>query len=205
MATTQRPGSAPTRAWASAAASSMTCSQLSRTMTRERPVRWRAMSSAVDPDGWSSPRAGPDAPSAAAAAGATATGSVTPASSTNQAPPECWSRRRAAAASARRVLPTPPGPINVTKRLDSIASATCSSSVSRPRTQLRGSGRWPGSDGNAVGRAGAGCSAARVGSWSRLRASRSRKEDPGSIPSSLTRRSRISVKARSASAWRPAL
>ena len=205
VATTRRPGSAPTRAWARAAASSMTCSQLSRTMRRERPVRCRAMSSAVDPEGWSSPRAGPEAPRTAAAAGATAAGSVTPASSTNQAPPECWSRRRAAAATARRVLPTPPGPINVTKRLDSIASSTCSSSVLRPRKLLSGSGRLPISDGIADGRAGTGCFAVRVGSWSRMRVSRSRKEDPGSIPSSSTRRSRISVKARSASAWRPAL
>ena len=157
VATTQRPGSAPTRAWASAAASSMTCSQLSRTMTRERPVRWRAMSSAVDPEGWSSPRAGPETPRTAAAAGATAAGSVTPASSTSQAPPECRSRRRAAAATARRVLPTPPGPINVTKRLEPIALSTCSSSVLRPRKLLSGSGRLPGSEGDDGARAGAGC------------------------------------------------
>ena len=88
VATIRRPGSVPTRVWASAAASSMTCSQLSRTTTSERPARWRAMSSAVDPEGWSSPGAGPEAPERTQPQpGRRLSGSVTPASSTSQAPP----------------------------------------------------------------------------------------------------------------------
>ncbi len=55
-------------------------------------------------------------PSTAATASGTAAGSATAASSKNQTPSGNSSASRAATSSARRVLPTPPTPVNVTNR-----------------------------------------------------------------------------------------
>ena len=55
-------------------------------------------------------------PSTAATASGTAAGSVTAASSKNQTPSGNSSASRAATSVARRVLPTPPTPVNVTNR-----------------------------------------------------------------------------------------
>ena len=83
------------------------------------------------------------APSAPATAGATPSGSVTLANSTSQAPSRCSSRSVAAASTASRVLPTPPGPISVTSRLERTASLSSSSSASRPTKLLSRSRRLP--------------------------------------------------------------
>ena len=55
-------------------------------------------------------------PNTAATASGTAAGSVTAASSNNQTPSGNSSASRAATSVARRVLPTPPTPVNVTNR-----------------------------------------------------------------------------------------
>ena len=55
-------------------------------------------------------------PSTAATASGTAAGSVTAASSKTQTPSGNSSASRAATSIARRVLPTPPTPVNVTNR-----------------------------------------------------------------------------------------
>ena len=122
VAIIRRPGTAPTRVWARTDAWSMTCSQLSSTTTKRTTGevvhdvfrrRFRVdgcrrpstlLLRARGRDGGDSFRIGDtgkvDQPGAAGVR----------------------SRSRAAISVARRVLPTPPGPISVTKRLDRTAS-----------------------------------------------------------------------------------
>ena len=72
---------------------------------------------------------------------------------------------------ARRVLPTPPGPISVTKRLEPTASPSCSSSTSRPTKLLSCSRRLPATVGTDCSR-----------EWARGSTTRERRvliKDPG--------------------------
>ena len=99
------------------AAASSTCSQLSNTNSRTRPSNAAATDSlTVLPGCWVMP-------STAATASGTAAGSVTAASSKTQTPSGNSSASRAATSIARRVLPTPPTPVNVTNRC--ACSAAC--------------------------------------------------------------------------------
>ena len=92
------------------AAASSTCSQLSNTNNRTLPSNAAAtLSLTLLPGCWVMP-------STAATASGTAAGSVTAASSNNQTPSGNSSASRAATSVARRVLPTPPTPVNVTNR-----------------------------------------------------------------------------------------
>ena len=92
------------------AAASRTCSQLSNTNNRTLPSSAAAtLSLTLLPGCWVMP-------STAATASGTAAGSVTAASSNNQTPSGNSSASRAATSVARRVLPTPPTPVNVTNR-----------------------------------------------------------------------------------------
>ena len=79
----------------------------------------------------------PTAPSVAAIAPATASGSRTAASSTSQAPSRYSGCRVAAVSTARRVLPAPPGPINVTSRRVLVTSTSRARSSSRPTNVVR--------------------------------------------------------------------
>src|SRR5512144_117071 len=97
--------------------------------------------------------------STVATALATAAGSVTAASSHSHTQ-SGWRRAWTAACSARLLLPTPPGPINVTTRAMVSVSDTCSSVSSRPTRSGRVGGKFPGGDLGVVARgpatAGAG-------------------------------------------------
>ena len=87
-----------------------TCSQLSNTNNRTLPSNAAAtLPATVLPGCWVMP-------STAATASGTAAGSPTAASSKNQTPSGNSSASRAATSVARRVLPTPPTPVNVTNR-----------------------------------------------------------------------------------------
>src|ERR1700682_1218825 len=91
------------------ATASSTCSQLSITNSRIRPSSAAATDSlTVLPGCWLMP-------STAATASGTAAGSVTAASSKTQTPSGNSSANRAATSNARRVLPTPPTPVNGTR------------------------------------------------------------------------------------------
>ena len=77
----------------------------------------------------------------------TSAGWLTAASGTNTVPPSNRPCSRSPAASARRVLPIPPGPVSVTSRTPGCVSrpVTCSMSSSRPTSDvtLTGSARGP--------------------------------------------------------------
>ena len=89
-------------------------------------------------------------PNTAANAPTTPSGSRTAANSTNQAPSRNWGSTSPATWSARRVLPTPPTPVNVTTRDSASAFATRTSSRSRPMNELTCNGRFPGNASNVV-------------------------------------------------------
>ena len=79
-------------------------------------------------------------PSVSSTAYATSAGLATGASGTNQAPPA--SRPDTSAAS--RVLPTPPGPVRVTRRAEPRFFRTRDTSVSRPTKLVSGFGTLGG-------------------------------------------------------------
>ena len=113
------------------AAASRTCSQLSNTKSRDRPSNADAtLPATLIPGCWV-------IPSTAATASGAAAGSVTAANSKSQTPSGNSSARCPATSSARRVLPTPPTPVNVTNRCARTASCTSASSDSLP-TRLVG-------------------------------------------------------------------
>ena len=108
------------------AAASSTCSQLSNTNNRTLPSNAAATDSlTVLPGCWVMPNT-------AATASGTAAGSVTAASSKTQTPSGNSSPSRPATSNARRVLPTPPTPVNVTNRCVRTAACTSTTSDSRP-------------------------------------------------------------------------
>jgi hypothetical protein len=149
------------RTWpASAAAASMTCSQLSRISTSSRSASASARRSSGSRPGPAARRAmtGSRTPSASSTADGTSAGSVTRASGTNHAA----ASSRPGASVASRVLPTPPGPVRVTRRAARRVFSTRAMSSSRPtklvsgllmagrRSRARAAGR-PGSGGSAAG------------------------------------------------------
>ena len=130
-------------------------------------------------------------PSTPASAVGTSSPSCNGVSSTSHVPSAC--RRRATAASARRVLPTPPAPVSVTRRCASCNVATSASSTARPTKPVRSSGRLCG-----AGRPDAGDDRAPTSSRSSWSTS-----GPASTPSSVDSRERSSRQAVRASAVRP--
>ncbi len=74
----------------------------------------------------------------------TRVGSLTRASSTKQTPAAKPARTAWATSSARRVLPTPPVPVSVTRRTAACRSKVqmASCSCSRPISAVIGAGRW---------------------------------------------------------------
>jgi hypothetical protein len=83
-------------------------------------------------------------PNAAATAEATSAGSASAARETYRTPSRRAPPARAAASSARRVLPTPPGPVSVSSRAPRSRRLTSASSRSRPTKLVSGTGRLPG-------------------------------------------------------------
>jgi hypothetical protein len=126
----------PRTTWAqNAAASSTTCSQLSRTSSGACS-RSAASSEPVSAR-----------PSVPATAAWICPPPVTGARSTNQTPSAVPSSCSAAACRARRVLPQPPAPASVTSREDVMSFPISFSSCSRPTNALSWPGRLLGSSG----------------------------------------------------------
>ena len=126
----QRPSTRSTKT----ATASARCSQLSRTSSASRPARWSITASSPDRP-CESPR-----PSVLATAVPTSSPSVTGTRSTNQTPSRRSAARPAATAAARRVLPTPPGPVAVTSRLSCSAAVSAATSAARPTNDVSGTG-----------------------------------------------------------------
>ena len=119
-------GQLRSRASASLAHASITCSQLSSSTSRaRRPIA----STSVLSGGWSGSAL---MPSTLATVTATRSWSCSGARSANQTPSPEPSSRPAATWSPRRVLPAPPEPVSVTRREAVIRWRTSASSVSRP-------------------------------------------------------------------------
>ena len=120
------------------AAASSTCSQLSNINSRTRPSNAAATDSlTVLPGCWVMP-------STAATASGTAARSVTAASSKSHTPSGNSSASREPTSRARRVLPTPPTPVNVTNRCALTAASISPTSDSRPIKLVMAGRRFPG-------------------------------------------------------------
>jgi len=107
-----------------------TCSQLSSTISSSRSASARttpAIGSAASRSG---------TPSASATSAGTSAGSVREASSTSRAPSPKLPSASVATRSASRVLPHPPGPVNVTTRPPRSRSRTAAISRPRPTSEL---------------------------------------------------------------------
>ena len=135
VASTRRPGAAPSSRSTSPAHASTTCSQLSSTSRSSRSARWSASCSSAGRADWSG------TPSAVATACATWPPVLTGARSANQAPPANPRRDSRATSMASRVLPSPPAPVNVTSRDRASRRRTSASSRRRPTKLVRGVGR----------------------------------------------------------------
>ena len=140
VATTVNPSHLPSNASTTWATAAVTCSQLSRTRRRG----WPSMHSAARRIGSSKAstrRSCSDAPSPAATVAATA-GPWTGASSTNET--ATWRARSRAHSDATRVLPTPAGPVTVTRRSvrsSRRASSRCAAEERRRLAWERGARR----------------------------------------------------------------
>ena len=137
VASTCSAGQDSSRVATNSAVVASTCSQLSRMMRRCSGRRSATRVSVIERSGLGT------TPSAVATVTATNSASATGASSTNTAP---WAKCDAtspAIASASRVLPTPPGPVNVRRGTASSRSSdrAVARSDSRPMRRVRGMGR----------------------------------------------------------------
>ncbi len=121
---------------ASSAQAGSRCSQLS---TRRSSRRSRNRSTSA----WSGGRAEWSwRSSASAAASGTSAGSSRPERCTNRTPSGKVRRTAAAMRAARRVLPTPPGPVSVTSRVLARSSRPAASSPRRSTKVVVSTGRW---------------------------------------------------------------
>jgi hypothetical protein len=110
---------------ATCGAASSTCSKLSKTKSSSRSCKAAARL----------PRSGRSltsrTPSACATAGKTSDGSRTAANGTNAAPSAKSGSSSEATAIARRVLPTPPGPVSVISRTSDLRNSLPAAAISR--------------------------------------------------------------------------
>ena len=113
-----------------------TCSKLSSTRSSSR---WARLSRSCSSAGRSPVSR---SPSALAMAGATTSGSEIASRATNHAPSPNRSATARAHSVASDVLPAPPGPVRVTRRLAARRSSISASSTSRPTKLVRRGGRW---------------------------------------------------------------
>ncbi len=135
VARTPTPGQRPSRRSTKGATPSSRCSQLSSTSRVSASAHSTASaSSTVRPRGSSRPMAALTAPAIWA-------GSVTGTRSTNHAPSRRSPASSAATATARRLLPTPPGPRAVTSRSRPRAARSSATSAARPTKEVSGTGR----------------------------------------------------------------
>ena len=146
MTRTFNPGQTERRSATSGAAST-TCSKLSSTSSRR--LSRRNTASCASSGSVPVSRKG----KACAMAETTRSGLVMGARSTNQIPSENASTRLVATWRARRVLPTPPGPVKVSRRISSWRSRSTSTATSRsrPTSGVSGAGRFVDrADGDAL-------------------------------------------------------
>ena len=127
---------ASSRYWVASGAAEISCSALSITSNTCLGRRYSSSRSSSDPLPLS------DTPSARATVGTTSLGSLSEASEMNATPSVNWGTRSAATCTATRVLPTPPGPVSVTRPTSSRCSraCACARSCSRSMSRLRGMG-----------------------------------------------------------------
>ncbi len=196
------PGQWVRRVSARAAAAPMTCSQLSRIRSWLRGAQYsisRATGSACGVASSLVSSTVSRRPRALTTAPGTASGWSSGASSTSHA----WGSP-AAASSARRVFPEPPGPVSVTRRALCTSERMASSSGSRPTKDVRRGRRLPVRSGGREGGA-----ALRVSGWvggaccSSNDACRALSSGPGSAPRVSARVRRADSYAARASAGRP--
>ncbi len=124
---------------ATASAPGRTCSKLSRSRSM---VRSRRLSARISSTG--RPLLSCRNLSADPMVSGTSWGSVTEDRSTKNTPSGNRPMRRLAACTANRVLPVPPGPVSVTRRLRSTSSVTRPTSRSRPTNDVNSAGRLVG-------------------------------------------------------------
>ena len=137
VARTRTPGAARVISATTWATASRRCSQLSNTSSSSLLSRKPSRSATGSVAAWSR-RSSP-----ASTALATSPGSRTSASSTSQAPAGKALLRSVAARSARRVLPTPPGPTRLTIRALASFLRSSASSRLRPTKLVASAGRLP--------------------------------------------------------------
>ena len=142
---TDSPGADRSSSSTSAAQASSTCSQLSSTSSSSRSARCSASSCGVGT--WAADRTD----SAWATAYPTSEPSVSSARSTCRTPSAKTRRSSPATRTATRVLPVPPAPVSVTRRLPESSRLTCATSRWRPTKLVNSATRWP------VGRRGTPC------------------------------------------------
>jgi hypothetical protein len=134
----------PSSAAASSAEERITCSQLSRTSRRSRSARYRrSASDGVAPDRGRTP-------STRAVSAATLSGPGAAVRSTSHTPSPRRPICRRASSRAKRVFPTPPGPVSVARRLRPRISSIDSSSRPRPISGVSASGRFVAPRGSCV-------------------------------------------------------
>src|SRR5665811_1235541 len=134
------------RTLARAGAAPRTCSRLSRTSSRGRS--WRTATSWSSGASWASL----NTPKVWTMAGRTCVGSWMEARETKATASPASARRAAATWRARRVLPTPPGPVRVMRRWAGSASRarSCSDSRARPSRGVSSTGSGDGRRENPV-------------------------------------------------------
>jgi hypothetical protein len=186
VASTATPGQYATIAWASRAASSSTCSQLSSTSNSCRPPRYSITVCSIVSPCRSRTR------SAAATEWPTGLPSASGASSHHHTPSGNRADSCRATSSASRDLPTPPVPVSVTRGVRRSAAATSATWSARPAKLVCRRGRLVAvPTGASAGSCSSNCWCA------------SRDAADGSTPSSSDRNRRRFRYTSSASAWRP--
>jgi hypothetical protein len=132
-------GQVRSRRSASSAQAATRCSQLSSTSSR-------CMGPSRSARTWLCARPGCSViPRATATVCGTSCGSARAASSTSQAPSAYSGKTASATCKARRVLPTPPGPVSVSRGLQPSRRRSSAKSRSRPMKLVSWYGRlWPG-------------------------------------------------------------
>ena len=122
----------------SSAAASRRCSQLSKIISKRRPESASAMLSVTDRPAWGV------TPNPVATTSATAAGSPRGASSISHTPSGNSGTSSAATWRARRVLPTPPTPVKVTRRWVRTSVTSSSMAPARPTKLVVWTDRFPG-------------------------------------------------------------
>ena len=137
VASTVTVGHPATTAPTNSTTGASTCSQLSIINNRRRPRNQSTIEATMVMPGWGW------IDNVDATEATTPAGSPAAAKSISHTPPTNSSTINQAISMANRVLPTPPGPVNVTNRRFARPSTPCCSSATRPTNSVAGRGRFP--------------------------------------------------------------